>query len=64
MRDDQRSKQSHRQEDRVCPLTSGFRALEPTTFRLRDAHGLNLGRAVGTNTWNKAQTYFLGIAVG
>jgi hypothetical protein len=31
-------------------------------FRDADAHGLNLGRAVGTNTWNKAQTYFLGIA--
>jgi hypothetical protein len=27
-----------------------------------DAHGLNLGRAVGTNTWNKARTYFLGLA--
>jgi hypothetical protein len=31
-------------------------------FRDADAHGLNLGRAVGTNTWNKAQTYFQGIA--
>jgi hypothetical protein len=29
-----------------------------------DAHGLNLGRTVGTNTWNKAQTYFQGIAAG
>jgi hypothetical protein len=33
-------------------------------FRDADQHGLNLGRAVGTNTWNKAQTYFLGIAAG
>ena len=33
-------------------------------FRDADAHGLNLGRAVGTNTWNKAQTYFQGIAAG
>jgi vanadium-dependent haloperoxidase-like protein/uncharacterized protein DUF6851 len=33
-------------------------------FRDADAHGLNLGRAVGTNTWNKARTYFLGIATG
>ena len=27
-------------------------------FRDADAHGLNLGRAIGTNTWNKANTYF------
>jgi hypothetical protein len=33
-------------------------------FRDADAHGLNLGRAIGTNTWNKAQTYFQGIAAG
>jgi hypothetical protein len=33
-------------------------------FRDADQHGLNLGRAVGTNAWNKAQTYFLGIAAG
>jgi hypothetical protein len=33
-------------------------------FRDADAHGLNLGRAVGTNTWNKAQTYFQGVAAG
>ena len=33
-------------------------------FRDADAHGLNLGRAVGTNTWDKAQTYFQGIAAG
>jgi hypothetical protein len=33
-------------------------------FRDADAHGLNLDRAVGTNTWNKAQTYFQGIAAG
>jgi vanadium-dependent haloperoxidase-like protein/uncharacterized protein DUF6851 len=33
-------------------------------FRDADAHGLNLGRAIGTNTWNKAQTYFRGIAAG
>jgi hypothetical protein len=33
-------------------------------FRDADAHGLNLGRAVGTNTWNKAQTYFQGLAAG
>jgi hypothetical protein len=33
-------------------------------FRDADGHGLNLGRAVGTNTWNKAQTYFGGIAAG
>jgi hypothetical protein len=33
-------------------------------FRDADAHGLNLGRAVGTNTWNKAQTYLRGIAAG
>jgi hypothetical protein len=31
-------------------------------FRDADAHGLNLGRAIGTNTWNKAQTYFNGTA--
>jgi vanadium-dependent haloperoxidase-like protein/uncharacterized protein DUF6851 len=30
-------------------------------FRDADAHGLNLGRAVGTNTWNRARTYFLGL---
>jgi vanadium-dependent haloperoxidase-like protein len=33
-------------------------------FRDADQHGLNLGRAVGTNAWSKAQTYFLGIAAG
>jgi hypothetical protein len=33
-------------------------------FRDADAHGLTLGRAIGTNTWNKAQTYFKGIAAG
>jgi hypothetical protein len=33
-------------------------------FRDADAHGLNLGRAVGTNTWNKAQTSFQGVAAG
>ena len=33
-------------------------------FRDADAHGLNLGRAVGTNTWSKARTYFQGIAAG
>jgi hypothetical protein len=33
-------------------------------FRDADAHGLNLGRAIGTNTWNKAQIYFRGIATG
>jgi hypothetical protein len=33
-------------------------------FRDADAHGLNLGRAIGTNTWNKANTYFQGIAAG
>jgi PAP2 superfamily len=33
-------------------------------FRDADQHGLNLGRAVGTNAWNKARTYFLGIAPG
>jgi PAP2 superfamily len=33
-------------------------------FRDADQHGLNLGRAVGTNAWNKAQTYFLGVAPG
>jgi vanadium-dependent haloperoxidase-like protein len=33
-------------------------------FRDADAHGLNLGRAVGTNAWSKARTYFLGIAAG
>ena len=33
-------------------------------FRDADAHGLNLGRAIGTNTWNKANTYFRGIATG
>jgi hypothetical protein len=33
-------------------------------FRDADQHGLNLGRAVGTSAWNKAQTYFLGIAPG
>jgi VCPO second helical-bundle domain len=33
-------------------------------FRDADAHGLNLGRVIGTNTWNKAQTYLRGIAAG
>jgi hypothetical protein len=33
-------------------------------FRDADAHGLNLGRAVGSNTWNKARTYFQGLAAG
>jgi hypothetical protein len=31
-------------------------------LRDADAHGLDLGRAVGTNAWSKARTYFLGIA--
>ena len=33
-------------------------------FRDADAHGLNLGRAVGTNAWSKARTYFQGLAAG
>jgi hypothetical protein len=33
-------------------------------FRDADAHGLNLSRAIGTNTWSKAQSYFQGIAAG
>jgi hypothetical protein len=33
-------------------------------FHDADAHGLTLGRAVGTNAWNKVQTYFRGIAAG
>jgi hypothetical protein len=33
-------------------------------FQHADAHGLNLGRAVGTNTLNKAQIYFQGLAGG
>ena len=33
-------------------------------FHDADAHGLNLGRAIGTNVWTKAQTYFQGIAAG
>jgi hypothetical protein len=33
-------------------------------FRDADAHGINLGHAVGTNAWSTAQTYFLGIAAG
>jgi PAP2 superfamily len=31
-------------------------------FHDADAHGLNLGRAVGTNAWSKARTYLQGIA--
>jgi PAP2 superfamily len=33
-------------------------------FRDADAHGLNLGRAVGTNAWSKARTYVQGLASG
>jgi hypothetical protein len=33
-------------------------------FRDADAHALNLGRALGTNTWSKARTYFQGLAAG
>ena len=33
-------------------------------IHFRDADALNLGRAVGTNAWNKAQTYFQDLAAG
>ena len=49
----------------TCPGEAGLsREFGGIHFRDADAHGLNLGRAVGTNTWNKAQTYFQGIAAG
>jgi hypothetical protein len=38
--------------------TAGF------IFRNADAHGLNLGRAVGTNAWTKPRTYIQGLAAG
>jgi hypothetical protein len=43
-------------------LVQGF--IQALAGRDADAHGLNLGRAIGTNTWNKANTYIQGIAAG
>jgi hypothetical protein len=58
--------------DPCTPKREHLIALQPLTtprrrridFRDADAHGLNLGQAIGTNTWNKAQTYLQGSATG